>query len=490
MSIIQRVPWTVQPQVGVELASKWRGRVIALVIGATQYDIAGKRLEAITGVMPTQVLPGGVFLDATSDTGTRAKIDAAPNSADFALVAVVNPGSVTGTNAIGALDVSGGSITRRFQFRTNGTGYEFIRFNTGPTAYTASVASAAAIGVTRTVVATSSGTAVRLYLDTGASGSATISGTPAVWADADSAYAHWFVRLSVTPSTFVDHGNHRTALRAIIAGAVTENEARAIAANPWRELIAPRSIWVPVSAGGVATHDASGALVGPGAVIAGSAAHIAKHATTGALVGPGSTVAGASARTRAHPTSGALTGPGSVVSGAADHTTPGGTHDTAGALVGPGAVIAGSAAHIAKHATSGALTGPGAVIAGDAARVAGAVSHATSGALVGPGSVISGAAASPASAVVNHAGGFRRREGPRKGYIIKGKRYWLTDEELSVEIALMLSEVSRSDIKEVTAGKPKTISKRTWDAIRPLERLEALVPNYDDDDEEALLMLM
>ena len=217
---------------------------------------------------------------------------------------------------------------------------------------------------------------------------------------------------------------------------------------------------VEQAAGGSTT---TGALVGAGAVIAGSAAHIAKHATTGALVGPGSTVAGASARTRAHPTSGVLTGPGAVVSGAADHTTPGGTHDTTGGLVGPGAVIAGSAAHIAKHTTSGAL--------------------------VGPGSVISGAAAGPATAAVNRAGGFRRREGPRKGYIIKGKRYWLTDEELSIEIALMLAEVSRSDIKEVTAGKPKTISKRTWDAIRPLERMEALVPNYDDD-EEALLMLM
>ena len=105
-------------------------------------------------------------------------------------------------------------------------------------------------------------------------------------------------------------------------------------------------------------------------------------------------------------------------------------------------------------------------------------------------SVASGVVATPSTTIVNHAGGFRRREGPRKGYIIKGKRYWLTDEELSIEIALMLAEVSRSDIKEVTAGKPKTISKRTWDAIRPLERMEALVPNYDEDDEEALLMLM
>lgn len=91
------------------------------------------------------------------------------------------------------------------------------------------------------------------------------------------------------------------------------------------------------------------------------------------------------------------------------------------------------------------------------------------------------------------AGGFRRPEQFRKGYIIKGKRYWLTEEELALMVAQMLAEVSRSDIKEVTAKKPKTISKRTWDAIRPLARLEAVARQFDDsedDDEEALLMLL
>lgn len=90
-------------------------------------------------------------------------------------------------------------------------------------------------------------------------------------------------------------------------------------------------------------------------------------------------------------------------------------------------------------------------------------------------------------------GGFPRREQFRKGYIIKGVRYWLTEEELMVMVAQMLAEISRGDIKQVTAGKPKTISKRTWDAIRPLERLEAVAKQFDDsedDDEEALLMLL
>lgn len=60
----------------------------------------------------------------------------------------------------------------------------------------------------------------------------------------------------------------------------------------------------------------------------------------------------------------------------------------------------------------------------------------------------------------------------------------------------MLQEVSRGEVKEITAGKPKVISKRTWDAIKPMERLNALSEMLateliaEDDDEETLLMLM
>lgn len=78
----------------------------------------------------------------------------------------------------------------------------------------------------------------------------------------------------------------------------------------------------------------------------------------------------------------------------------------------------------------------------------------------------------------------------RKGYIIRGKRYWLTEEELAILVAQMLMEISRSDVKEVTAGKPKTISKRIWNTIRPLERLEALLPVEDDDEDETMMMFV
>ena len=199
------------------------------------------------------------------------------------------------------------------------------------------------------------------------------------------------------------------AFVALHSSAISADEARQLYNSLWASAFAPRSIWVPVSAGGATTHDTTGALTGAGSVVAGTAAHIAKHATSGALTGPGASIAGASARTRAHPTSGALTGPGSVVDGTAAHVVPGGTHDTSGALTGPGSSVVGSAAHIAKHATSGVLVGPGAVVDGTAARVAAAVSHDTSGALVGPGAVVGGQARGPATEGLGARGKRARR---------------------------------------------------------------------------------
>ena len=74
-------------------------------------------------------------------------------------------------------------------------------------------------------------------------------------------------------------------------------------------------------AGGAATHATTGALVGPGATIDGTAAHIAIHGTSGALIGAGAVIAGAAARTAGavtHATSGALVGPGSLLDGTAN----------------------------------------------------------------------------------------------------------------------------------------------------------------------------
>lgn len=87
------------------------------------------------------------------------------------------------------------------------------------------------------------------------------------------------------------------------------------------------------------------------------------------------------------------------------------------------------------------------------------------------------------------AGGFRRQEQFRKGYIIKGKRYWLTEEELAVMVAQMLTEVSKSDIKQVTAGKPKPISKKTWNAIRVEARIDAVAKQFEEEDEDESILM-
>lgn len=246
----------------------------------------------------------------------------------------------------------------------------------------------------------------------------------------------------------------------------------------------------------VIERTSSGALTGPGSTIAGSANHITIHGTTGALTGPGSSIVGSASRASAfvtHETSGALTGQGSTVAGTAVHNVP---HATTGALTGQGSALAGSATRFRAFATSGALTGQGSAISGTAGRI---TVHATSGALVGQGSVIAGAAQNPNATpeVVE-----RRHAGTRKGYIVQGQKYFLTEQELRALIAQLSQQVKRKDVQEVEAGKPKTMSRRTWLRLKQsLAALEALSepeappriveqPYDEDDDEEALLMLL
>ena len=150
---------------------------------------------------------------------------------------------------------------------------------------------------------------------------------------------------------------------------------------------------------GTVTHEASGTLVGPGSVVEGAAVYNALHAVSGALVGPGAVIEGASARTRQHATSGALTGPGTVVDGAAVYNA---LHASTGALVGQGSVVAGTSARTRQHATTGVLAGPGASVAGTSVHNR---PHATDGVLVGPGAEIAGAAARSSGATSHDTSG-------------------------------------------------------------------------------------
>lgn len=144
-------------------------------------------------------------------------------------------------------------------------------------------------------------------------------------------------------------------------------------------------------------------------------------------------------------------------------------------------------------AAAGGVTGTAAVTNADDASAASGWSGAVSGtAAVTNANDTASSTGTAGEATRRHAGGYKLR----KGYLIKGRRYFLSDDELAVHIAQMLQEVSRGEVKEITAGKPKVISKRTWDAIKPMERLNALSDMLatdliaEDDDEETLLMLM
>ncbi len=81
----------------------------------------------------------------------------------------------------------------------------------------------------------------------------------------------------------------------------------------------------------------------------------------------------------------------------------------------------------------------------------------------------------------------------RKGYIIKGLRYWLTDEELSVLLAQMLTEVKRTDVRRDTK-KPKVLSHGTWarlqESMKALEAISTPPEQEDDEDDEEALMLL
>jgi hypothetical protein len=97
----------------------------------------------------------------------------------------------------------------------------------------------------------------------------------------------------------------------------------------------------------------------------------------------------------------------------------------------------------------------------------------------------------------------RRHAGTRKNYIIKGQKYALTDYELALLIQQMLDEVKRPEVQVVTAKEVRQVSRKVWKRLKEtLSSLEALtldkvqevvesnVIEYDDEDDEEILMLL
>lgn len=168
-----------------------------------------------------------------------------------------------------------------------------------------------------------------------------------------------------------------------------------------------------IPASGATSHNATGVLVGQGAIIAGAAQHNVAHSSAGDLAGQGATLTGSATRFHEFASSGVLTGQGAILNGSAIHNV---THTSSGDLIGQGASISGDADRqgpgTVSHTSSGALSGQGATLSGSSARfhefsaygmlvgqgaeISGLAirnaTHAASGTLVGQGAILSGSA--------------------------------------------------------------------------------------------------
>jgi len=205
---------------------------------------------------------------------------------------------------------------------------------------------------------------------------------------------------------------------------------------------------LPGVAGGAVTHPSTGALVGAGAAVAGTAVRLALHTTTGALTGAGSTVTGTAARLA--------------------------LHTTTGALVGPGAAISGTAVRLALHTTTGILVGQGASISGVA---------------LGP-SVLP-----PAALAEMYGGGWRKRKKKEEEPTIEEMVEAIAEEPKGKEkiVALLPKKVQQAlpdDVWEVSVDKLVREVKEASDRVQKgIERLYEKRRQKDDDEAFMLLNL-
>lgn len=253
---------------------------------------------------------------------------------------------------------------------------------------------------------------------------------------------------------------------------------------------------------GAATAASAGALT-----ISGSSARTLGAATlssAAALTISGSSAvtlgAASSSSAGALAISGALAGTlGAVTAVAAGDVVSGLSGSTAATL---GALTATSAAALtisgAASITLGAASSSSVAtlaISGALSALLGPLTAASEGAIAGSveGSVSQTLGQLTASSVGDNSNPLPRRGGgsPRRGYIYKGQRYYLTPEELAVLIAQDV--IAPAEVKQVSRKqKAKAIDPGTWAEVEAvLKRLEKLTePEDDDEEEEALLLLI
>lgn len=214
---------------------------IAAAVSRGNYDIAAQVFRLVSGALPLAVTAGGIGLKNTGSSTNYLTIPAPIGAGTvFAVLAVYVPNTATGTHLI--CDADNSATDRDFQLRQNGTAVEFIRFNTTPSAVTASVSGALKIGAPTTILAISDGVNVTLYAGSGI-GTATITGSPSSW----TCSGEWLSRSSNHTGTPLGT-NGSLCLGAYITGAVPPATAKILVSNPWQMFVAPVDVGWPIAA--------------------------------------------------------------------------------------------------------------------------------------------------------------------------------------------------------------------------------------------------
>jgi hypothetical protein len=379
MAIILPQRWTRQPQNRVALDPKWvaAGLNLALIPqGNGLVDCSNKNRQGSGGVRSQTTAPQGRMVSRTS--GAYVFRGLSQSTVRFSLIALVRVTNIANENVI---SISATSTTDFVvQFTIFQSQINLICGNTAIVA--ASTNSGLANNRTYVVGLTHDGSGAGstiFYID--GKQLNTVSGTQTFMADG-------------TGTMFVKHDGSTNPLVGSLglhldfATVLKPEHMIALTGNPWQVFAPQRPLYADVQSGAV-SHSATGALIGGGAVIVGSAAHIAKHAATGVLAGGGAVIVGSASSKTTRAATGVLVGQGAVVAGTAARIR---IHPSSGTLTGQGAVIVGSAARTRVHPATGVLQGAGAVITGDADRSGSASTHDASGELIGGGSAVSGTA--------------------------------------------------------------------------------------------------
>jgi len=487
VTIIQRVPWLVQPpgSVGVNWANPITRELNLLAMpGVSSQEVSRQQnpVSAIYGKGGGAVRGAGALAyvgDGSTNSLTYPREKYLYSGAK-SVFSISLPTTITGADR-GILSKNGTTTIPMNHGIEGATGRVFMYYFSGPHKYWTTDANLAVVnqlqflGVSAPALGQS---APRFFVngafENGTARSGTLTGTPADPTDVDVGIGNY----SAAGGKFLGNIYLVASWRRQLA----DVEFLSLYQNPW-QLFAPlpRRIWAPAAAAG-GTHPTSGAIVGAGAVVSGAALH--PHTTTGTIAGPGAVVSGAAVHP--HTTTGALTGPGAAVAGDAEHSSAG-TFDTSGAITGPGAAVAGTAAHLTLHTTTGALAGPGASVAGDAVRVPAAVTHETSGVLVGPGAVVSGEAS---------AGNLIGRKYPRRGRTRPRKTLEL---ENIPEVIEKITKEKEELSEELAAAQADLVSLRLMgdnsvNRAKKIKELSGVINTLEQNliaarEEEVLLML-